>query len=342
VGGVELLGSLLSAKPVKEVDTGPTWVPRAAPEPSTLVRDAALQRLSAPFGLGRSLLQAGRDPRGSYEHAVDTVRGLAEAGALAARPASETPLNQPVGPHRRFDWLAIDLDAVKRVGKRLGGTVNDVALATAAGAIGRFLELRGITPAEQAELDFRVSCPVNTRTDRDRGRAGNRVSNLVAPLPIAERDPVERLARVRSTMRELKDSRQTLAFGVVESLSEQVAPGLLTLFARQNLENRSSNIVFTNVPGPPSRWHLLESQLQEVYPVVPLMPGQALGIALMSYSGGLYWGFNSDWELVPDLHELVVATHAAFEELCAAAEKAPARPRRSSKRRRSDASGASP
>jgi hypothetical protein len=51
------------------------------------------------------------------------------------------------------------------------------------------------------------------------------------------------------------------------------------------------------------------------YPVVPLLPVHGVGIALMSYCGGLYFGFNSDWEQVPDLHELVLATKMSFEEL---------------------------
>jgi len=38
---------------------------------------------------------------------------------------------------------------------------------------------------------------------------------------------------------------------------------------------------------------------------VPLFTQQGLGIALFSYDGGLYWGFNADWDAVPDLHELV-------------------------------------
>jgi hypothetical protein len=34
----------------------------------------------------------------------------------------------------------------------------------------------------------------------------------------------------------------------------------------------------------------------------------------------LSWGFAADWNLVPDLHDLVDATEAAFEELAALAE----------------------
>ena len=106
------------------------------------------------------------------------------SSTIANAPASETPLNLPLGPHRRFDWLAFDLEEVKRVKRALGGTVNDVALATVAGATTRFLERRGISMREQQELDFRAACPVNTRPDADRGRLGNRVSELVVRMPL--------------------------------------------------------------------------------------------------------------------------------------------------------------
>ena len=51
-------------------------------------------------------------------------------------------LNVAIGPHRRFDWTEMSLADVKDVKNRLGGTVNDVVLATAAGALGHFLRER--------------------------------------------------------------------------------------------------------------------------------------------------------------------------------------------------------
>ena len=75
------------------------------------------------------------------------------------------------------------------------------------------------------------------------------------------------------------------------------------------------------MPGPQQPWYLLEAPLLETYPVVPLMPLQGVGVAVMSYCGRLYWGFNSDWEQVPDLHDLVQATETSFRELHEAASK---------------------
>jgi diacylglycerol O-acyltransferase len=88
---------------------------------------------------------------------------------------------------------------------------------------------------------------------------------------------------------------------------------------RMAVRQRSFNLIVTNVPGPPLPLYLLGAPLLESYPVVPLYRNQALGIALFSYCGGLYWGLNSDWDRVPDLHDLVGDLAASFEELCKSA-----------------------
>jgi hypothetical protein len=63
--------------------------------------------------------------------------------------------------------------------------------------------------------------------------------------------------------------------------------------------------------------------LQEAYPLVPLFAGQALGFALLSYDGGLFWGFNADWDAMPDLHDLVDAVEREFAVLRDVAARAP-------------------
>lgn len=315
LGSLELMTALLSPTPGREFDPAPMWLPRPLPERGELVRDVVSRRLRTPVELARGLVRAARDPLGSAEHVAETVRGLLEARSFTAQPASETPINQPIGPHRRFDWLEMDLARVKQVKDHLGGTVNDVALATITGAVSRFLEKRGVTPSEQRTLDFRAACPVNRRTDSQQGELGNRISNLIVRLPLAERDPALRLERVRETMDALKGSSQLLAMEAIERIGEITDPDLLTRFASENLHKRSSNFVFTNVPGPRQTWFLLDAPLRALYPVAPLMPRQALGVALMSYCGSLFWGFNSDWDQVPDLHDLVLATEDSFHEL---------------------------
>ena len=315
VGGVELLATLLTPEPLKTFEPAPPFLPRRAPERSELIRDAVARRMTLPGTLARGLLRAARHPIDTADGIGSTLQALREANELSMSSASETPINGPIGAHRRFDWLALELGAIKAIKNRAGATVNDVCLAIATGAFRHFLERRGLTPRELGELDFRAACPVNVREEKENGGLGNRVANLFVRLPIGEADPVARLAEIHETMETLKSSGQRDAMGVVERAAELTHPSLMTFMARQTLERNSTNFVLTNVPGPRAPWYLLEGQLLETYPVVPLIKGHGVDIALMSYCGGLYWGFCADWELVPDLHDLVLATREAFEEL---------------------------
>jgi hypothetical protein len=84
------------------------------------------------------------------------------------------------------------------------------------------------------------------------------------------------------------------------------------------------NLIVTNIPGPQFPLYLLGAQMIEGYPHVPLFEYQGLGVALFSYIGKLFWGFNADWELMPDLDRFVRAIGVSFRELHDAATTAAA------------------
>ncbi|HUI25816.1 MAG TPA: WS/DGAT domain-containing protein, partial [Candidatus Kryptonia bacterium] len=135
--------------------------------------------------------------------------------------------------------------------------------------------------------------------------------------------------------RELKQSRQTLGVQTLEEIGDRTFATLFSAFARIAAVTRPYNIVVTNVPGPQFPIYFLGARMGAVYPLVPLYRNQALGIALFSYENGLYWGFNADWDAVPDLHDVVDAVAAEFELFRGAAASGPleiaaARQRRSS------------
>jgi WS/DGAT/MGAT family acyltransferase len=191
-----------------------------------------------------------------------------------------------------------------------------VVLANAAGGLRRFLAERG---EPVAELDFRAMVPVNIRARDEAGVMGNRVATLAVALPLDEPDPRRRLARVIETTRAAKGSRLVRGMTLIEQMSEWGLEPLFTQLARQTALTRPFNVVVTNVPGPQVEAYLLGAPLRAAYPLVPLYKNQALGIALFSYHGGLFWGLNADWDVLPDLHRLVEALAIDFEELRKAA-----------------------
>lgn len=336
ISGVDLMSSLMRADPVSKIPPAHPWLPRPVPSSYDLLRSELLRRASLPL----AALKAGRtvlaQPGRAYESVRDGIEGVGEAIWAGLRPASPTPLNPDIGPHRRFDWARFDLDAVKKVKSRLGGTINDVVLAVVAGTIRRFLRGRGLSVED---LDFRSMVPVSVRASQERGKLGNRVSFLLAQLPLHERDPRERLRRVIETTHKLKDSKEVQGAETIEQISDWTSRSLFVQFSRLAAQALSYNMVVTNVPGPQFPVYLLGARMLETYPLVPLFSNQALGIALFSYDGGLYWGFNSDWDALPDLHEIVETLEQEFRSLVRAADETisgsqRAEPRRAARRSR--------
>ena len=320
VAGVDLLGALLSAEPLEAPAASPRWVPSPPPGGLELARGEMLRRAALPLRAARELAGAARTPRESWSSLSERVSALGETLRAAVSPASETPLNRPIGPHRRFDWTSFDLADVKAVKNTLGGTVNDVVLATVAGALGRFLAQRGITIATQRALDLRAIIPVSVRPAEERGTTGNQIALWTAALPTAEADPRRRLSAIREVTASLKNSKHALGAETLAAVSEWTVPTLLSIATRSAYRGRAGNLVVTNVPGPQIPLYLLGARMRATYPMLALLMNNSLGVALFSYDGRLDWGCMADWELVPDLHDFVVALEDSFQELCDAAD----------------------
>jgi len=313
ISGVDLLAAFMGPDPeYRAIPIEHRWIPRPRPSGLALLGDELWRRATTPArSIGAALGSVGR-PRESFDAASHALKGLAETLSHSLTPASETPLNVEIGPHRRFDWTRFDFGVVREVKRKLGGTINDVALACVAGASRWYLEEHGVS---LAEIDFRSFVPVSTRSPEERGSLGNRVSLLVVPLPVDEADPMTRMRRVIEETQALKRSDQVKGTQALEELSDMTASGLLSQLSRLAASRRSYNLVVTNVPGPPVPVFLEGARMLESYPVVPLFSNQALGIALFSYGGFLHWGFNSDWDVLTDLHDFVLAIEREFEIL---------------------------
>jgi WS/DGAT/MGAT family acyltransferase len=316
IAGADLLAALMAVDPGKAPRPDRPWLPR--PHPSGI--ELLAGELGRRADLVPGALRAGRDllihPRRTLRAAADVAAGLTELAGV--RAVSPSPLNVSIGPHRRFDWTRVDLGAMREIGHRLGGTVNDVALAVVTGALRTAWRRQG---HDVDRMDCRALVSVSLRAAAERGALGNRVATLLAALPMDETDPARRLQRVAETMRAAKASHQVLGTEIIEELSDWTFASLLVVLARLAVRTHAYTIDVTNVPGPPSPLHLLGAELREVYALTPLVEDQALALALFSYSGGMHWGFNADWDAVPALHELVETVEAELATLRRAATR---------------------
>jgi hypothetical protein len=138
-------------------------------------------------------------------------------------------------------------------------------------------------------------------------------------LPVDERDARKRLARIRDVTSALKATKQALGVDVLIRLGEWAGSLVTTLGTRLASRLAPYNLIVTNVPGPPVPLYMLGAPLLAGFPTVPLFENQGIGVATFSYENQLCFGFNADWDLVPDLHDFVEGIAAAFGELKVAA-----------------------
>jgi diacylglycerol O-acyltransferase len=312
VSGVDLLNTQLRPTPDRRIADPPPFYPRPEPPGLELLRHELLRRLQLPIDAVRDVGNFVREATDARRDISTRLRAVAETLGATLRRASETPINRPIGPHRRFDWLEMDIAEIKEVRKALGGSLNDIVLTVVTGAMQRFLARRNIA---LDDLDFRIMAPVSVRAEGERGKLGNRVSAWVIPLPLDEGDPREQLRRIGEKTTELKESKQAVGADVLTQAADWTPSTLLALGARNATRLLPFNMVVTNVPGPQVPMFLHGARLLDTYPHVPLLDNLGLGIALLSYDGKIGWGFNADYDLVPDLDRFVEDVRDSFAAL---------------------------
>src|SRR5437763_2515640 len=200
ISGVDIFTILFDTKPEPETPPAPgkRWLPRPMPSESQLLAEALIERATVPGEIVRGVRALFRGPRqilGGMRDALVGVGALAWAGL---GPAPTTPYNTQIGSHRRYAWVRMSLDDVKGIKNSLGGTVNDVMLATVTRALRRHLRRRGVTTDD---LQLKAMVPVSVRAPEARGTLGNQVAAMMAPLPGGCEDPLECYQQIGTHMR---------------------------------------------------------------------------------------------------------------------------------------------
>ena len=314
ISGVDIISVLFDTSPEPAAPTGPgdRWLPRPLPSPAQLLGEALVERATLPGEITRSVRALLRGPRRILEGVLDAAVGVGAMAWAGLNPVPSSPYNRQIGPHRRFTWVRADLSDLKAIKDELGGTVNDVVLATVAGALGKHLRRRG---QNTDGLELKAMVPVSVRQDVERGGLGNRVAAMMAPLPVWCQEPVARLEIVREELSHLKSGGQAVGAQVLTELSGFAPPTIMGQASRLMSRQRFFNLVVTNVPGPQFPLYLLGRRMLDPFPMVPLASGQAVGVALLSYDGRINFGLVGDFDLMWDLDDLAVDLEDSLAEL---------------------------
>jgi WS/DGAT/MGAT family acyltransferase len=245
--------------------------------------------------------------------ALSVAGELARLGTLADDPP--TRLKRPLSGIRRVAWAAaLSLEEVRTIGRVLGCTVNDVLVATLAGALGRYLQTQG---DDVQGLTIRAAVPVNLRSEDDArsegGALGNRFGLVFVELPIGIRHPLERLYTVHTAMQSIKASVQaTTTFGLLAAvgyLPAPVEPPAIALFSAK------ASLVASNVPGPQQPLRLAGAAIAEILFWVPQAGSIGTGVSMLSYNGRVQFGVIADRQMIPNPAELIAHVATEFERL---------------------------
>jgi diacylglycerol O-acyltransferase / wax synthase len=318
VSGVDLASVLFDVernpKP-QEAELEP-WRPQPEPSAADLVVAGIRGMVNTTAELVARAVGAAARPGTSLTILRDAAEGLGELVWAGLNPAPETPLNVPIGPHRRYAVVRQELAQYKEVKDALGGTVNDVVLTVVSGALAGWLRSRGI---RTEGLEMRALVPVSVRTKEQKNTLGNQITVMRGPLPVFIDDPVARLRFVRAAMNGLKESKQAVGAATLAAVNNLAPPTVLAQASRLNFSTRLFNLIVTNIPGPQMPLYVLGRELEDLFPVAFLPEDHALAIAIMSYNGGLDFGLLGDYDALPDIDLIADGIDAALQELLVAA-----------------------
>jgi diacylglycerol O-acyltransferase / wax synthase len=294
------IAAFLDADPDAPITPGSPWTPAPPPPDRELLIDNMMQRHLRTLGRAGSMLVR---PGTTLRHARRAWPAIREL--LAEEPATRTSLDRMVGPDRSLAVIRTTLDEVKAVAHAHGATVNDVLLALTAGGLRTVLRRRG-EPVEGTTL--RTYVPVSLRPRVGGPQQGNLIAQMAVPLAMGESDAGDELRRI-ATETATRKARARTSLGTL--IRGRLARGLmLVAVMRQRV-----NVTTASIPGPTVPLYLAGARVLEVFPVLPLIANEPLGVGALSYAGALNIGVVADSDAYPDLDVFVAGAREELDTL---------------------------
>lgn len=272
-----------------------------------------LETLGKGLALTSDIWKEARTLAANPAKTIRTGAGVTgELGWLLLMPQdSPTRFKGKPSGNKRVAWTdPLPLPEVHAVSRALGCSINDMLLASVAGALGAYLKEKG-DPIQDVEI--RAVVPVDMRSEQEAGQLGNHFGVVGVELPIGLENPVERLAEVHRRMKELKESLEPpVTLGLFEALG--YAPKILQdrLF---NLLISRATAVMTNVPGPRHPLYLTGHEIKQLMFWVPQSGDIGMGVSILSFNNMVQFGLITDAAMVPDPEAIVAHFRPKFEQL---------------------------
>lgn len=309
VNALDIAHVVVDGKSDSEVVVADAWRPAREPSDVELIASAFVDAVRRPSQIADNVRGAITDVKAVGRPVMSAVGSVVSTVArTAVRPAPASPLNAEIGEARRYVIVGMDLADFRTVRSRLTRghyadevTINDVVLATIAGALRTWLLTRG--EGVHAATTVRAMVPISVYDANDAGGIGERVTACFVDLPVGEPGALMRLHQIAYAMRQQIEGGHAVGASSLAGMAGFASPTMHSLGARAGsaISRRLFNLIITNVPGPQQPLYVGNARMLSTYPVVPLARGQAVSIGLTSYDGGVYFGLNGDRNAMPDL-----------------------------------------
>ncbi|MGM0766386.1 MAG: wax ester/triacylglycerol synthase family O-acyltransferase [Pseudomonadota bacterium] len=235
---------------------------------------------------------------------------LVKLGLAPFEPA--TGLRSPLSGRKQVAWAEpLSLAEVKLCGRALRGSVNDVLLCAATGALQRHFRETG---EHIPNCGIRVAVPFNLRPLRQPIETlGNQFGLVLVCLPVEVADPIMRFRQVQENMNRLKRSYQAqVTYSLLDLFGR--GPDILERRALALLSNKAS-AVLTNVPGPKEAVYLAGAKLIQPMFWVPQSGNIGIGMSIFSYAGTVQFGITIDRNIKADPNAVMGYFRDSFAEL---------------------------
>jgi diacylglycerol O-acyltransferase len=234
--------------------------------------------------------------------ALGAARGGLALGA-AVVPVHGPSVTGPIRSGRHYAWTSVPLSSARERRRDLNVTVNDVALAAVTAGFRALLVHRGVEPHPHA---IRSLVPVSAWAGAGVEKPDNRVTLMLADLPVELEHPVERVRVIHELVARLRRAGEPEAGVVAQQLISAVPYPLVEGATRLalRLPHHHLSTVTTNVPGPRQPLTCLGREVERLLPYVPIADRVCIGVAMFSYCGVLTFGVTSDLD-VTDIDVLI-------------------------------------
>ena len=337
--GVELAAIIYDFDPEGDEVGDAKEEPEAKPLlPQQLFTEALNENISA---IARTDWSAQLAPPNASQQAM-VQRAAKVMSDFVAKPALTAPFNAGlVSPKRRLGWTKKSFDDIRSIRRALGGTINDIVLTVVSEAVAEYLAYKNENTADQY---LRVMCPVNVRTEDQKGALGNRVSAIFPMLPAWSMATPLRLTSVIAETERIKQNGDAHALTYMQERAPDQWPVALwptqfvgtawdpTRFAANfpmpvmpqvgpRPPMLGYNFTCTNVPASQVPQYMLGKQVSDQIGLLILNGNVGFSVTILSYNKTLFFGFICEPRLLPEIERIVASADTAFENLLAAANE---------------------